>query len=149
MNESERTGDRVASKSVVKSTDQLALYDRYGSMAYGIILQIVPQPRLAQEVLVDLFASPDIQSYVNYPGNVAVSIIRLAREKALNAKTKLAAHLPTPTEPAMTNENLPEVVFNLSFRHSYSLDAIAEKFQLARTDVLKAIHNYLSLFRRT
>jgi hypothetical protein len=141
--------ERAAPQAIARPNEQLALYDRYGSMAYGIILQILPQPQHAQEVLVELFSSPDLQSYINYPGNIAVAIIRMARAKALEAKARLDVPLPRGAESsASAKTNLPDVVFDMAFRQGYSLDAIADRLQLPRSVVVKAIHDYSVSFRQ-
>ena len=149
MNEWERPGERGASQVVAKPAEQLALYDRYSSMAYGIILQILPQTEQAQEVLIEMFSSPDLQRCVNSPGNTAVAIVRLARTKALEAKARLQGPLPQPIEAGTAAKgSLPEVVFELAFRQSCSIETITEKLQLPKADVLKAIHDYFVSFRQ-
>jgi len=96
-----------------------------------------------------MFSSPELQQYVNYPGNTAVAIVRLARAKALEAKARLQGPLPQPIEPGTAAKgSLPEVVFELAFRQSCSIDTIAEKLQLQKADVLKAIHDYFVSFRQ-
>ncbi len=131
------------------TTDQLALYDRYGSMAYGIILQIIPQPQQAEKVLVELFTASDLQSSVAYPGNIALEIIRMARAKALEARDQSGLSLMQPeTSGIPSKTNLPEVVFDMTFRQGYSIDAVAEKLQLAKGDVLKAIRDYYVFLRQ-
>lgn len=127
--------------------EQLALYDRYGSMAYGIILQIIPQSQQAQAVLVDLFASSELQNYTTPSSNVAMAIIRMARSKALEAKARTGA-FPHPVEPDKRKASLPEIVFDMAFRQGYSVDAVADSLQLAKKDVLKAIRDYSISFRQ-
>ncbi|WP_381503932.1 RNA polymerase sigma factor [Spirosoma flavum] len=134
------------SQEVIRQADHLALYDRYGSMAYGLILQIIPEPDLAQAVLVDLFTSPQLKSYAETPSQVAGEIIRLARNKALIAKpihTTPSLSIPVST----TNDNTAKLVFDLSFCQGYTPEAIAEKLQLSRTNVLKSIYTYFKQLR--
>ncbi|KAB7732588.1 hypothetical protein F5984_01125 [Rudanella paleaurantiibacter] len=144
MNEWERATPSV----ITKPTEQLALYDRYGSIAYGVILQILPQAPQAQEVMLDLFTSTDLLKVPNPTGNMALTIIRLARAKALEAKSRLGVPLPSTVDPDTAKANLPDTVFNLSFRQGYSIEAIAEKLQLTKAEVLKAIHDYSIAFRQ-
>lgn len=138
MNEWERSLQGIA-----KPNKQLALYDRYGSMAYGVSLQILPQPLQAQKVLVALFASSDLQSYLDGQSSVALAIVRMARTKALTAKAQAGETLMPLVNSSMTAKtNLPDLVFDMSFRQGYSIEAIAEKLQLTKKEVLKAIRDY-------
>lgn len=145
-----RPGESLAQQSVATRMDRLALYDQYGSVAYGIILQILPQAHLAQEVLVDLFASPELGSYQSQPSGVALAIVRLARSKALVAKAKLAVSMPTfPEESVTTTADLPKQIFDLSFCQGCTPEQIAEQLQLPKADVLVAIHTYFKKFRQS
>lgn len=127
------------------------LYDQYGPMAYGIILRIIPEPEQAQAVLVDLFSSPQLREFSETPAHIAGEIIRLARLKALAARS--ATILPprssnsTINNAFNANDNLENIVFNLSFCQGYSTDAIAEKLQLTRTNVLRSIYTYFKQLR--
>ncbi len=132
---------KSTSQEVIKQADHLTLYDRYGSMAYGIILRIIPQPQAAQSILIDLFSSPELTACVNDPLHAAGEIIRLARTKALAARP--VSEDPADSKPASTtNDTVEKVVFDLSFCQGYTPDAIAEKLQLSRTNVLKFIYSY-------
>lgn len=132
-----------------RPTKQLALYDRYGSMAYGVILQILPQPLQAQKVLVELFASSDLQAYLDNHGSVALAIVRMARTKALAAKAQAGdTLLPSVTADMTAKICLPDLVFDMAFRQGYSIEAIAEKLQLPRKGVLKAIRDYSVTLRQ-
>lgn len=138
MNEWER-----ALQTIAKPNKQLALYDRYGSMAYGVILQILPQPLQAQKVLVELFASSDLPSYLDGHSSVALAIVRMARTKALTAKAQAGEPLmPSVTSGMTAKTSLPDMVFDMAFRQGCSIDAIAEKLQLSKKEVLKAIRDY-------
>lgn len=127
--------------------NHLALYDQYGSMAYGVILHILPDPTLAQAVLIDLFRSPQLKSYTKAP--TAGEIIRLARVKALAARPILTnpaqESVPLPTENDTTNT--AKLVFTLSFCQGYTVEEIAEKLQLSSRSVLKAFHTYFNYLR--
>ncbi|MCF0058945.1 RNA polymerase sigma factor [Dyadobacter sp. CY356] len=146
MNELERvndnSGQQVATKNSAPLTT-LEVYDQYGAMAYGIILQIVPQPHLAQEILVSVFSSPLLQSCNSYPFTFAVCVIKLARAKAVEAKRKLLTIAPFSADNAYSsNENTPELIFDLAFRQGYSPDEVAEKLKISKSEVLKAFHEF-------
>ncbi|RYZ47812.1 MAG: hypothetical protein EOP49_20260, partial [Sphingobacteriales bacterium] len=102
---SKRFIDKPVENRAVSRTEQLTLYDRYGAMAYGVIMQIIPQPDLAQNVLIDLFASPEIASLPDSPSQAACAIVRMARTKALSAKS---VELPVLAEIKLT----PKVAAN-------------------------------------
>ncbi len=134
------------SQEIIRQADHLSLYDRYGSMAYGIILQIIPEPELAQTVLVDLFTSPQIKSCAEMSSHATSEIIRLARSKAIAARlAPVAASQSIST--STTNDNTEKLVFDLSFCQGYTLEAIAEKLQLSHTNVLKFIYTYFKHLR--
>ena len=128
------------------SADCLTLYDRYGGLAYGIILQILPEPEMAQRVLIDLFSSPQVKSYTEFSNRVSSGIIRLAREKALAARP---ATLTKPlTVSALTvNDTTDKSVFDLSFYKGHTIDEIADKLQLSRANVLTRISSYFKRHR--
>ncbi|MBC3784926.1 hypothetical protein [Spirosoma utsteinense] len=144
---SRRFVDKPVEDKAVSRTEQLTLYDRYGAMAYGVIMQIIPQPDLAQNVLIDLFASPEIASLPGSPSQAACAIVRMARTKALSAKPveqpALAEFEANPNVAA----NLPELVFDLSFNKGFKLDVIAERLELTYFDVLKAIREHVKSIR--
>ncbi|QJW88081.1 hypothetical protein HNV11_01170 [Spirosoma taeanense] len=130
-------------------TDSISLYDRYSSIAYGVILQIIPQPEIAQQVLLDIFTTPFLKLVEGYPTTPTTTIIRMAREKALEAKSAMTPPAPAPFGlDSDTNDNLPKLVFDLAFRQGYTPDAIAERLQIPCSDVLKAIRTHLSSFRK-
>lgn len=144
---SKRFVDKPAEKKTVSCTEQLTLYDRYGAMAYGVITQIISQPDIAQNVLIDLFASPEIRSLPDFPSQTACAIVRMARAKALRAKpVEPPALVGSKLNPG-TNVNLPELVFDLSFNKGFRLDAIAERLELTYFDVLKAIREHVKSIR--
>lgn len=135
--------------SVAPRLDRLALYDQYGSVAYGIILQILPQPHLAQEVLVDLFASPELGGYQYQPSGMALAIVRLARARALATKEKQAS-VPAFAEGSMTTTaDLPKLIFDLSFCQGCTPEQIAERLHLSKADVLVGIHTYFKKIRQS
>lgn len=144
---SKRIVDKLAEKKAVSRTEQLTLYDRYGAMAYGVITQIIPQTDIAQNVLIDLFASLDIVSLPDSPSQTACAIVRLARAKALRAKPVDPPALVGLKPNAGPNVNLPELVFNLSFNKGFKLDVIAERLELTYFDVLKAIREHVKSIR--
>lgn len=138
---------QTTSQEGLKSISQLTLYDQYGSMAYGIILHIIPEPELAQTVLIDLFTSPQLKSRTEAP--TPGEIIRLARATALAART-LPISSPVTLTPLSTTTDTTDTakfVFNLSFCQGYSPEVIAEKLNLSLTNVLKAFHTYFNYLR--
>lgn len=146
MNELERLNDNSGHQSVAKhsgSMTSLEVYDKYGSMAYGIILQIIPQPNLAQEVLVNVFSSPLLQSCNSYPFSFAACVIKLARSKAVEAKRKL---MSIGSFSADGMEKTPELIFDLAFRQGFSPDEVAEKLNITKSEVLKAFHEFFKSF---
>jgi hypothetical protein len=146
MNELERVNDNSGHQAATKSPAPLTtleVYDQYGAMAYGIILQIIPQPHLAQEILVSVFSSPLLQSCNSYPFTFAVCVIKLARAKAVEAKRKLMTIAPFSGDNGYSaNENTPELIFDLAFRQGYSPDEVAEKLKISKSEVLKAFHEF-------
>lgn len=149
MNELERVNDNSNHQPITKTSGPLTtleVYDQYGAMAYGIILQIVPQPHLAQEILVNVFSSPLLQSCNSYPFTFAVCVIKLARAKAVEAKKQMMAIAPSHKDNNVSAENTPELIFDLAFRQGYSPDEIAEKLQISRSEVLKAFHEFFKSF---
>lgn len=143
---------KQTSPEITEHRNHLRLYDRYGPMAYGIILRIVPEPDQAQAVLVDLFSSPQLREHVETPAHTAGEIIRLARLKALAVRSATTLSPPMLSSSAINNapganDNVENVVFDLSFCQGYSTDAIAEKLQLTRNNVLKSIYTYFRQLR--
>ena len=143
--------ERFVGKSVASNatphTSRLTLYDQYGAMSYGVIMQIVSEPELAQAVLIDLFVSPQITSLHNAQPHTACAIVRMARMKALEAKSGesiVSAGLETQSGP---NENLPKLVFDLSFNKGFRLETIAERLEITYLDVLKAMRAYIESIR--
>jgi DNA-directed RNA polymerase specialized sigma24 family protein len=151
MNEIERTGNGTGPKSLSKSNDttgSLEIYDRYGAMAYGIILQIIPQPHLAQEVLVSVFSSPQLQSCNSYPFTFAVCVIKLARAKAVEARRKLTAL--THIEEGEVSENgsqSPQAIFDLAFRQGFTPDEVAGKLNITKSEVLRSFHEFFKTYQ--
>jgi hypothetical protein len=143
MNELERINTGITSSLPVKKTGLLSnveVYDQYGPLAYGIILQIVPQPHLAQEILVNVFSSPLLQACNSYPFTFAVCVIKLARQKAVEAKRRVSEMMPIVENGGKVTDVSPEAIFDLSFRQGYTPDEIAERLQITKAEVLKAIH---------
>ncbi len=136
-------------QQISRPANQLGLYDAYGSIAYGVILQILPQPNLAQQVLVEVFASPELAAKTPPVVSMAVHIIRIARAKALAAREKLTVTLtPGAAGRSVTAAaDLPKLIFELSFCEGCTPEQIAERLQMDRTDVLTAMHSYFKTFR--
>lgn len=129
------------SREATSKADYLSVYDRYGSLAYGVILRIIADPTLAQKVLVDLFASQPLNAYREEPA--ASDIIRLARRLALDAKAETTVSTPVanPADP------LEKHIFDLAFCQGYTPETIAETLQLSPTSVLKSIYTYFKYLR--
>lgn len=123
---------------------RIELYERYGSMAYGVILRIIPQPEQAQAILVDLFATIPTECKPDRHERIGVLIIRLARSKALASRPGLVDRTVTSFQPA--ERNLPKVVFNLAFWYGCRADEIAGRLNMATGDVLRAIRTYVKTF---
>ncbi len=138
---------RLEETSVSKSTERLALYEKYGAMAYGVILQIIPQPELAQQVMVDLFASPQLEQCIKAPTSPGCNIVRLARSKALEANLRATSSAPLSEPPQSKDDNAASLVFDLSFRQGYPLRTVAERLQIPYADVMKSIRNYFKYLR--
>ena len=143
-----QTDRKRDAQEVIRHADRLSLYDRYGSIAYGIILQIISEPELAQTVLIDVFSSPQISSLTESSAYAIGPIIRLARAKALEARPESTAlNQPLPIQVSETNVNTEKLVFNLSFYQGYTTEEIADKLQLSQTNVLKTIYTYFKQLR--
>ena len=133
-------------KASAPGADCLTLYDCYGGLAYGIILQILPEPEQAQRVLIDLFSSPQVKAYTEFSNRVSSGIIRLAREKALAARP-ITLTKPLISSPTAVNDTTDKSVFDLSFCKGYTVDEIADKLQLSRAIVLTKISSYFKHHR--
>lgn len=152
MNELGQMNNGTDYQSIIKA-DQLSileLYDKYSAMAYGIILQIIPQPHLAQEILVGVFSSPLLQSCNSYPFSFAVCIIKLARAKAVEAKRKLESIEPKSLENSLIkSDRSPQLIFDLAFRQGFTPEEVAEKLDISKSEVLKAFHDFFKSHRNS
>ncbi|MCE7066478.1 hypothetical protein [Dyadobacter sp. CY326] len=148
MNELEPIRNGVDRQTLAKHENMTSLevYDKYGAMAYGIILQILPQVHLAQEVLVSVFSSPQLKACNSYPFSFAACIIKLARAQAVEAKRKLMAIAPS-SEHFPAAEASPEQIFELSFRQGYTPEEVAGKLNISKSEVLRSFHEYFKLYR--
>ncbi|WP_338872783.1 hypothetical protein WBJ53_28845 [Spirosoma sp. SC4-14] len=134
---------------VSPTIDRLDLYEKYGAMAYGIILQIVPQPELAQQALVTLFLSPQLEQCIGPLSSPACAIVRLARLIALEVNpVSLSAKSTFPDTTDLSDENKSKQIFDLSFRQGYELSIIAERLKIPYTEVMASIRNYFQYLRR-
>lgn len=119
-------------------------------MAYGIILQILPQKQLAQEALLEVFTSSQLATFQNGSISPAIAVIRLARTKALEIKAKTSENGTAIAEPiSSTGGYSPEFIFDLSFRQGYSFAAISDQFGISKPEILKAVRDFIHLFRRS
>jgi DNA-directed RNA polymerase specialized sigma24 family protein len=132
-------------------SNRIKLYERYGAMAYGVILQIIPEKDLAQRILIDLFSSSQIEELnPEATQGVASSIIRQARSKALAARKTTSSNtdLFVSTTTAPGNNKQAKFVFNLAFCQGFTPETIAQRLQIPYSVVMQAIHEYF-LFLRT
>ena len=126
----------------------IEIYDKYGAMAYGIILQIIPQPHLAQEILVNVFSSPELVGCNSYPFSFSVCVIKLSRAKAVEAKRKMMSIAPKAIENSLsTSEQSPQLIFDLAFCEGYTPEEVAEKLNISKSEVLKAFHDFFKSYR--
>jgi len=114
-------------------------------MAYGVITRIVPRPDVAQAVLIDLFASA--QPLPDSPLQAVCAIVRMARLKALEAKRAEPVASLVSESHSSPNDNVPELVFNLSFTKGLPLETVAEQLEMTYLDVLKALRTYVKSVR--
>ena len=152
MNELERGNNGAGSQPIAKTghLTSLEVYDKYGAMAYGIILQIIPQPHLAQEILVNVFSSPLLQACNSYPFTFAVCVIKLARAQAVEAKRKLMSIAPKNIENGYSKaDQSPQLIFDLAFREGYTPDEVAEKLNISKSEVLKSFHDFFKSYRNS
>lgn len=127
----------------------LSLYDQYGAMAYGVILQIIPQEQLAQEILVDLFNFSPLLS-CNEGMSEAICIIRHARNKALEFSNRFQSLLQTNgNSSSVDSDSLPKAIFDLAFKQGLSIDIIAIKLSLSKEATMKAISQHVKSFRQS
>lgn len=127
----------------------LSLYDQYGAMAYGVILQIVPQEELAQEVLVELFNSLTFPNCGDGVSN-AICILRNARTKAIEFSNRFKSLLPAnEPESIVDKDALPKLIFDLAFKQGIPLDVVAEKLAITKDDAMKAIGQHVKSFRKS
>lgn len=125
----------------------LSLYDQYGAMAYGVILQIIPHEQLAQEVLVDLFNSLSFKNCGDGVSN-AICILRNARTKAIEFSNRFKSLLPA-NESIVNKDDLPKLIFDLAFKQGIPLDIVAEKLGITKDDAMKAIGQQVKSFRKS
>lgn len=129
------------------NTTPLSLYDQYGAMAYGVILQIIPHEQLAQEVLVDLFNSLTFHNCGEGVSN-AICILRNARIKAIEFSNRFKSLLPA-NESIVNKDDLPKLIFDLAFKQGIPLDVVAEKLGITKDDAMKAIGQQVKSFRKS
>lgn len=130
------------------TTPPLSLYDQYGAMAYGVILQIIPHEQLAQEVLVELFNSLTFHNCGEGVSN-AICILRNARIKAIEFSNKFKSLLPANENDSIVDKDtLPKLIFDLAFKQGIPLDIVAEKFEITKDDAMKAIAQHVKSFRK-
>ncbi|CCH02623.1 hypothetical protein FAES_4624 [Fibrella aestuarina BUZ 2] len=135
--------NRSVGKTAVLETantgsNRLRLYERYGAVAHGVILKIVPNPQQAQDVLIEVFAAPELQADLPFSASTTCTIIRLARKKALEYRQNRQLPTHKTTEAAQQAEH----IFNLLFYHNQSPESIAEGLQIQRPTVFRAVREF-------
>lgn len=126
--------------TTTNTASRLLLYDQYGAVAYGVILKIVPNEQQAQELLVDVFASPELQAGLSPSANTTCIIIRLARARALAYLQK--QQLPAQPLPESTKQ--PELIFKLLFYQNQTPESIAERLNIQRSAVFGAVREFFT-----
>jgi hypothetical protein len=120
-------------------------------MAYGVILQIIPETDQAQRILIDLFSSSQVESLdPAAPRGLSSSLIRMARSRALAARNTTSSsvdHFASVTT-VTGNDKRAKFVFNLAFYQGFTPETIAQRLQIPYSAVMQAIHEYF-LFLRT
>lgn len=140
----------MQTNSLLRNTNTkppLSLYDQYGAMAYGVILQIIPHEELAQEVLVDLFNSLTFHNCGDGVSN-AICVLRNARTKAIEFSNRFKSLLPA-NESIVNKDDLPKLIFDLAFKQGIPLDIVAEKLGITKDDAMKAIGQQVKSFRKS
>lgn len=127
-------------------SDRLLLFEQFGAVAYGVILQIIPNEKHAQEVLIRLFSDSILDKCKKCAASKIACVVKCSRLAALEFK-KLS-NFNSNAEENRENTNLSHIIFNLSFRDGYSLDAIAAKFSISKQATLKYIQDYFKTFRK-
>lgn len=146
MAELKKISQQAISQHAVAHTNRIAMYDQYGPMAYGIILQIIPKEEVAQKVLIDLFASTQLQTWTGPSSHLACTIIRLARAKAL--EVQVASSSISYSNPISSSSSISaKRIFDLSFFQGQKPESIAERLKMPYSDVLKAIREYFQYLR--
>lgn len=146
----ESSSNALSPKSAGLYSEQLSLYDKYGAMAYGVILQIIPQEQLAQEVLVELFSGVPLNNCDGETTSKAICILRNARSKAIEFKNRFRMFFPLEGgEKIDSNVNLSKTIFNLSFKEGVSLDTIAQQLSVPKDIVLKSLSEHIKSFRQS
>ena len=124
----------------------LSLYDTYSSIAYGVILQILPQENLAQDTLVSVFTTLSVQDCRSCQFGSAIYIIRQARTKAIEVKNKLSNNVIDTL--FFDGKSVSEMIFELSFRQGQAPELIAQRLNIPKAQVLKEIYEYFKSFRQ-
>ena len=142
-----RFGSKSEANDGISRTARLTLYDQYGAMAYGVITQIIPQPDVAQTVLIDLFTSTQLNALYESPTNTACTIVRLARMKALEVKPAEPLVSTDSESQFSSNDNLPKLIFDLLFTRGFKPEILAQRLEMTYWDVLKAMREHVKVMR--
>jgi hypothetical protein len=149
MNELESFSDNLSFNKSPNYYELLSLYDQYSPMAYGVILQIIPQERLAQEIMVEVFSTLSVSECKNSVVSSAVFILRKARNRAIEFKNSYASgNSLMPEVKQNTESELTTKIFDLSFRQGHSPETVALALNVPKSKVLKGIYEYFKSFRQ-
>lgn len=129
-----------------RKSERLLLFEQFGAIAYGIILQIIPNEKDAQEVLVKLFSGSILEKCRQCDVIKIACIVKNARLASLEFNR--FSNLCLPAEENVENTNLSNTIFNLSFKLGNSLDAIASKLSISKQATMKYIKEYFMHFRK-
>lgn len=146
MNGLKQLKDNVPFNAPPEHQEILSLYDSYSSIAYGVISQILPQENLAQETLVSLFSSLSVSECKNSQFGTVIYIIRKARGKAIEVKNKFLNNVYD--ELVVGEKALSEMIFELSFRQGQTPEIVAQRLNIPKAQVLKAIYEYFKSIRQ-
>lgn len=146
MNGLKQIKDNTLFNAPPEHQEILSLYDSYSSIAYGVISQILPQENLAQETLISLFTSLSVSECRNSQFGTVIYIIRKARGKAIEVKNKFLNNVHD--ELVVGEKALSEMIFELSFRQGQSPEIVAQRLNIPKAQVLKAIYEYFKSIRQ-
>lgn len=147
LNEEPNESSLVQSREKTLS-DKLSLFEQFGAAAYGVILQIIPNEKQAQEVLVSLFSGSILEECKKCAASKIACIVRCARIVSLEFKKHPNTNPKVEDKNnSKSNTNLSNTIFNLSFKEGVPLETIAQKLSITKEASLKYIKEYFNYFR--